>query len=59
VLIIFGEDDIYGRTTERLTARYPDARVVCIPRAGHVPWLQNRAAFVDAIGTFFETEEAA
>jgi proline iminopeptidase len=58
VLIIFGENDIYGRTTERLIARYPDARVVFIPRAGHVPWLQNRAAFVDAVDTFFETEVA-
>jgi proline iminopeptidase len=59
VLIIYGEDDIYGRTTERLIARYPNARVVVIPRAGHVPWLQNRAAFVSAIGTFFDSEAAA
>ena len=59
VLIIFGENDIYGRTSERLIARYPNARVVFIPRAGHVPWLQNRAAFVDAIGTFFDIAEAA
>lgn len=59
VLIIFGENDIYGRTTERLVARYPNARLVIIPHAGHVPWLQNRAAFADAISTFFEVEEAA
>ena len=59
VLIIFGENDIYGSTTERLVARYPNARVVIIPRAGHVPWLQNRAAFVHAISTFFEAEETA
>jgi len=54
VLIVFGESDIYGTTTEILIARYPRARVVVIPGAGHVPWLQNRAAFVDAVGTFFE-----
>jgi pimeloyl-ACP methyl ester carboxylesterase len=59
VLIVFGEHDIYGRTTERLIARYPNARVVVIPRAGHVPWLKNRAEFVDAIATFFETDDAA
>ena len=58
VLIIFGEHDIYGGTTERLVARYPHARVLFIPRAGHVPWLQNRAAFVDAILTFFDIAEA-
>ncbi len=54
VLIVFGESDIYGRTTEMLIARYARARVVIIPGAGHVPWLQNRAAFIDAVGTFFE-----
>jgi proline iminopeptidase len=59
VLIIFGESDIYGRTTERLIARYPGARVAVIPRAGHVPWLQNRSAFVDVIVDFFELHKAA
>lgn len=54
VLIIFGENDIYGRTTERLVTRYPTAKVVVIPGAGHVPWLQNRAAFVEAVRTFFD-----
>lgn len=54
VLIMFGENDIYGRTTERLFARYPNAKVVIIPHVGHVPWLQDRAAFVDAIDSFFE-----
>lgn len=59
VLIIFGESDIYGRTTERLVARYPGAQVTIIPRAGHVPWLQNRTAFVDVIVEFFELRKAA
>jgi proline iminopeptidase len=59
VLIIFGESDIYGQTTERLAARYPGARVVVIPRAGHVPWLQNRAAFADILCEFFESQGAA
>jgi proline iminopeptidase len=56
VLITFGEHDIYGDTTGRLIARFPDAKVVVIPRAGHVPWLQNRPAFVEAIGTFFDAD---
>jgi proline iminopeptidase len=59
VLIIFGEHDIYGRTTERLVARFPNARVVIIPHAGHIPWLQNRTEFVAAIGAFFEADKAA
>lgn len=59
VLIVFGESDIYGRTTERLVARYPNAQVIIIPRAGHVPWLHNRTAFVDALVAFFEMEKPA
>jgi proline iminopeptidase len=59
VLIIFGESDIYGTTTQRLVTRYPTARVVVIPRAGHVPWLQNRAIFSDIIVEFFESPTAA
>ena len=58
VLIIFGESDIYGRTTERLVARYPAARTVIIPGAGHVPWLQNRAAFAREIVAFFAPQPA-
>jgi proline iminopeptidase len=58
VLIIFGERDIYGDTTTRLTARNPTARVVTIPSAGHIPWLQNRPAFVREITSFFGSEDA-
>ena len=53
VLIIFGESDIYGDTQERLMARYPAARVVTIPGAGHVPWLQNHARFAEEVTAFF------
>jgi proline iminopeptidase len=59
VLIVFGEHDIYGDTTRRLIARYPSARVSIIPRAGHVPWLQNRPEFVKVIAEFFELQRAA
>jgi pimeloyl-ACP methyl ester carboxylesterase len=59
VLIILGEHDIYGQTTQRLVARYPDAQVVVIPQAGHVPWLQNRTAFSDVVVQFFESQNAA
>ena len=52
-LIVYGAHDIYGTSTERLLRRYPDATVVLIPDCGHVPWLQNRAAFQDIVGRFF------
>ena len=56
VLIVFGETDIYGRTVGRLISRFPSARVVIIPRAGHVPWLQNRPEFTRQITTFFHAD---
>ncbi len=59
VLIVFGESDIYGDTTGRLIARYPKARVAIIPHAGHIPWLQNRAAFADLLDDFFKQQRAA
>jgi pimeloyl-ACP methyl ester carboxylesterase len=55
VLIIFGESDIYGPTTRLLAVRYPAARFVVIPQAGHVPWLQNRAVFSEVLVKFFES----
>jgi len=59
VLIIWGEDDIYGHTTARLAARYPGARVVVIPGSGHVPWLQSPVAFSRVVDDFFEPRRAA
>ena len=59
MLIMFGESDIYGTTTERLVARYPHARVIIIPDAGHVPWVQNRPAFAAAVVSFFQEDGAA
>lgn len=53
VLIIRSERDIYGDTAERLKMRYPAARMVVIPGAGHVPWLQNQASFAQALLAFF------
>lgn len=55
VLIIFGEHDIYGDTTELLLSRYPSARSVVIPGAGHLPWLQNRPVFAKELESFFAT----
>lgn len=53
VVILFGEHDIYGSTTEPLFARYPSARRVVLPDCGHVPWLQSPGAFRDELCRFF------
>lgn len=49
VIIAFGEYDIYGDTASRLIARYPQARVITLRNAGHVPWIQNPVAFQELL----------
>jgi proline iminopeptidase len=53
VLIIFGEQDIYGETTTRLIRRVPHARAVTLAGAGHIPWLQSQTAFATEVRSFF------
>jgi proline iminopeptidase len=53
ILILFGSDDIYGATAERLFARYPEARHVVLKNTGHLPWLQNPEAFRSELCAFF------
>jgi pimeloyl-ACP methyl ester carboxylesterase len=53
VLIIYGEQDIYGETTTRLIGRVPHARAVTLAGAGHIPWLQSPTAFSSEIRSFF------
>jgi proline iminopeptidase len=54
ILILFGSDDIYGATAERLFARYPDARHVVLENTGYLPWLQNPEAFRSELCAFFD-----
>jgi pimeloyl-ACP methyl ester carboxylesterase len=53
VLILFGQHDIYGETTTRLTGRVRHARAVTLAGAGHIPWLQNQTAFSSEVRSFF------
>lgn len=54
VLIIYGEQDIYGETPTRLIRRVPHARAVTLAGAGHIPWLQSRTAFDTEVRAFFD-----
>ena len=53
-MVLFGDHDIYGDTTDRLFARFPHSRHVVLREAGHVPWLQNRKAFAAELAGFFD-----
>ena len=53
VLVLFGENDIYGTTTQVLFDRFPNARHVMLENSGHVPWLQTPEAFGAELLAFF------
>lgn len=56
LLLVWGEDDhLAGSRREvalSLAKRYPRARLVLVPRAGHCPQLEEPAAFVEALRSF-------
>jgi proline iminopeptidase len=53
VLVLFGGRDIYGAEVDTLLARFPSARQVRLERSGHLPWLQDRAAFAQVVDDFY------
>jgi pimeloyl-ACP methyl ester carboxylesterase len=57
-LLLWGEEDHLPGTSARagrkLAASWPGATLALVPRAGHMPQLENPAAFVDALSAFVE-----
>jgi proline iminopeptidase len=53
VQVLFGDDDIYGPTIERLFSRFPEAKHMILEKSGHLPWLQNPRRFREEICMFF------
>ncbi len=55
-LLVWGEDDhLPGtsvRAARRLHASWPDSKLVLVHGAGHMPQVENSAAFVDALVSF-------
>jgi proline iminopeptidase len=53
IRVLYGEKDIYGESKERVKRRFPQASIVEIESAGHVPWNHNREAFLWALTEFY------
>jgi len=54
VIIIYGEDDIYGESKNELIKRFPIANIQNIEKSGHIPWLHNPAKFEIILKTFYK-----
>ena len=53
VLVIYGTYDIYGDSRRHTFERLPLAKKVLLENAGHLPWIQQREAFVELLHRFY------
>jgi proline iminopeptidase len=57
VLVVYGDDDIYGASTEKVVQRFPRARKVSLRNCGHIPWLQNPSSFFALVEDFLRESD--
>lgn len=53
LLIVYGDQDIYGASTAKLRDRYPAATYQEIQNCGHIPWVHQPAAFRQILKDFY------
>ena len=59
VLVLYGEDDIFGASETVVRQRFPGATQVTLGGSGHLHWIQNRAGYERALRSFYATCEPA
>lgn len=53
VLVLYGQDDIFGESEATVRRRFPGATQVTLAGSGHLHWLQNRAGYQEALRRFY------
>ncbi len=53
VLVVYGDDDIYGTSPEHVRTRFPTAQHAILDHCGHVPWIQGADAFAALLSDFY------
>lgn len=53
VLVVYGDDDIYGPSPEHVLARFPTAQTAILDHCGHLPWIQGPDAFAALLTEFY------
>lgn len=53
LLVVYGDQDIYGPSTAKLRDRYPAATYQEIQKCGHIPWVHQPAAFRQILKDFY------
>jgi len=57
--VMFGDNDIYGKHTQLVVDRYPNATVELWPECGHLPWLDAPARFENQLNSFYDVGRQA
>ena len=55
VLVVYGDDDSYGPSTDLVASRFPSAPHVVLEQCGHLPWIQDAEAFAALLSRFYAT----
>ena len=53
VLVVYGDDDIYGPSPEHVRTRFPTAQQAILEHCGHMPWIQGADAFAALLSDFY------
>jgi len=53
VLVVYGDDDIYGPSTTHVRSRFPMAQQAILGHCGHLPWIQAPEAFASLLREFY------
>ncbi len=53
IIIIYGENDVYGESKKEVLKRFPTAKVETIENCGHIAWKQNPKAFNKLLKEFY------
>jgi len=56
VIITYGEFDAFGKSKESQLSRFPYARKVIIPAAGHTAWKHNLIEFEKVLASFYGSD---
>jgi len=53
IQITYGDNDIYGKSKNKLIARFPTADIITIQNSGHIPWKHNSEKFTQILKDFY------
>ncbi len=53
IIIIYGENDIYGESKNELLLRFPTAKVEIIEKCGHIAWKHKPIEFYKILNEFY------